>query len=264
MPLAPAQQLNPLAPLPRRTLRRGPVATCALALLMLGANLSAPRARASGPQPAAPTALQSEAKLQPHAGRAQPHADPAQAHAEPAQPAPINWFGCGADAVARSGPPLALALLNFSLLLLLLVRLGRRPLRTFLDTRRRELSEQIAEATQLRVRAEQQLAAAQRLLAGVEREVAELRAQATRDADHERERLLAEAAAESQRIIAVAERSLEQEVERIKRRLEVGAIAAALEAAERLLHDRVTAEDRQRLDEACLLQLLQPADGGPS
>lgn len=176
--------------------------------------------------------------------------------------APINWFGCGADTVAHSGPPLALALLNFALLLWLVVRLGRRPLRIFLDTRRRELEEQIAEASQLRAQAEQQLAAAQQQLGRVEGEVAELLAAAARDAEHEREHLLSQAAAEAQRIVAGAERTLRQEVDRIRRQLEVGAIGAALEAAERLLQQSVTADDRQRLQEECLAQLGQPS-GGP-
>jgi len=175
--------------------------------------------------------------------------------------APINWFGCGADTVAHRGPPLALALLNFALLLWLVVRLGRRPLRIFLDTRRRELEEQIAEASHLRAQAEQQLAAAQQQLERVEGEIAELLAAAARDAEHERDHLLSQAAAEAQRIVASAERTLRQEVDRIRRQLEVGAIGAALEAAERLLQQRVTADDRRRLQEECLAQLGQPSSG---
>lgn len=188
-----------------------------------------------------------------------PHAPPP--HGAAPAPAPINWVGCAADDVARSGPPLALALLNFTLLVLVLLRLGRRPLRTFLDTRQRELREQIAEAAALRAQAEQQLASARRQLERVQGEVAELLATAAREAEHEREHLLREATEESRRIIAGAERTLRQEIERIKRQLEVGAIQAALQAAETLLRERLTTEDQQRLREECLGQLTAPAPG---
>jgi F-type H+-transporting ATPase subunit b len=103
-----------------------------------------------------------------------------------------------------------------------------------------EISEQIAEGARAREAAEQQRKEIEAKLAGLEAEVAEMRAQARRDADAEAQRLRALAREEAQKIDAAARAEIVA-AERAAR-MELKALAArqAVERAEALLREELT------------------------
>ena len=58
----------------------------------------------------------------------------------------------------------------------------------------------------------------------------------------------------AQRIVEAADRTMTEEIKRIRAQLEVEAVDAAISAAEKLLRKKVTEADRKRLDEQYLTQ----------
>jgi F-type H+-transporting ATPase subunit b len=123
-----------------------------------------------------------------------------------------------------------------------------------------EISEQIAEGARAREAAERQRKEIEAKLAGLDAEVAEMRAQAKRDAEAEAQRLRALAREEAQKIeaagqaeIAAAERAA---------RMELKALAArqAVERAEALLRDELTPKAEAAIFAAFVQELAGSAN----
>jgi len=193
----------------------------------------------------------------PHAARGG-HGDAHGGHGH--GPSPINWFSLDYVGSKLRGlfyaknkppkwanPPLGFAILNFSLLLVILVWLARKPISTYLRERAARVSADLDEAAELRDKARDKLGQIDAKLDAMDDEIAQIKESVARDAEAEKERIIAAANKEAESIVASASRTIDQEVARAKRRLEVAAIEAAMESAEKLLRKNVTAADRERL-----------------
>lgn len=123
-----------------------------------------------------------------------------------------------------------------------------------------EISEQIAEGARAREAAERQRKEIEAKLAGLEAEVAEMRAQAKREAEAEAQRLRALAREEAQKI----ELSAQAEIAAAERaaRFELKALAArqAVERAEALLREELTPKTEAALFAAFVQDLAGSAN----
>jgi F-type H+-transporting ATPase subunit b len=121
--------------------------------------------------------------------------------------------------------------------------------------RAEEIARMIAEGTRAREAAERQRQEAQAKLANIEREVAEMRAEANRDAEAEAQRLRALAREEAEKI----ERAAQAEIVAAERaaRMELKAFAArlAVERAETLLREELTPKSEAALFQAFVQEL---------
>ena len=84
-------------------------------------------------------------------------------------------------------------------------------------------------------------------MAGLDAEIAELKAQYHAQGVAERDKLIAEATAEAARIRKEAERSAELEFTRLSARLEAEVVDRAMDAAEQAIREKLTPADQRRL-----------------
>jgi len=142
---------------------------------------------------------------------------------------------------------LGFQVLNTAILVAVLVRFTRQPLRDYLARRRGAIAGAIAEADAELERARAELEGLRARLARVEQEEVALLRDAEERAEAERERTLARAGEVAMRVREEARRVAEQEIERARRTLreEAGALAVSLAAG--LIQENVRAEDDERL-----------------
>lgn len=161
------------------------------------------------------------------------------------------------------GWDLALRWVNLLLLLGVLVYAARRPISVLMADRRDKIRDDIDSAAELLRQAETRHTEWQRKLVQLEEELDEIRATARRRASEERERILAEARELSERIERDAMLTVEQELRRAQEELRDEAAVLATELAARILAEKVTDSDRDRLLDEFILRIEQtgPTDG---
>lgn len=164
-----------------------------------------------------------------------------------------NWFSFsfGPDKERKNGP-LAFAILNFVILLILLVKVGRGRISNYLRLRYEGVRRALDEAEALRKQAQQQLADVEARASKLDKEIEEIRASVAADAEQERQRIISAAEAEANRIVEAADRTINEEVKRVRAQLERDAVNAALSAAEKLLRQQIGEGDHKRLTDEYL------------
>jgi len=149
--------------------------------------------------------------------------------------------------------------LNFAIVLAAAIYALRKAA-PFFRNRADEISQKIAEGTRAREAAEQQRREAQARLAGIETEVAEMRAEAKRSAQAEAERLRALARSEADAV----ERSAQAEIAAAERaaRLELKTLAAriAVERAEAVLRQELSPQAESALFRTFVAELERSAN----
>ena len=137
--------------------------------------------------------------------------------------------------------------LNLLIIVGLIVYFGRGPISEFFKGRREGIQSDLSEASELLTAAEQRNAELQRRLVDLTGEVEEIREGASRRAEEEAERILAEARATADRIRSDAQAAVDQELRRAQAALRDEAADLALEMAAKKLSDTVSESDRERL-----------------
>lgn len=148
-------------------------------------------------------------------------------------------------------------IMNFAVLVVVVVVLARKPLKKGLNDRIQGIKDELADLESRRGKALAELAAVEKRLKDAEGDretiVAEFRAQG----EKEREKIIAAAEDNAQRIKAQAQFTIEQEtaMAKVELRREVAQLSAAL--AEDLLKQKITAEDQTRLVDEYLAKVQQ-------
>jgi F-type H+-transporting ATPase subunit b len=185
--------------------------------------------------------------------RAQPkpsHVPAPQEEATSEQPAPINWFEFGTET-----PPFVAMVVNFSLLAGGFYVFGRKPVAAALQSRRDSIARDIEEAEKMRREAEARAKTYQAKLDSLEEEVRTAREALVRAGEAERDRIVSDAEAKSERQHKDALFLVEQELKQIRQDLWRDTLDAAVAAAEELLRRSVTQADQERLAEDYLADL---------
>lgn len=136
---------------------------------------------------------------------------------------------------------------NLLIVLGLIFYFGRGPISEFFKSRREGIQSDLSEAAELLTAAEQRNAELQRRLVDLTSEIEEIREGASRRAEQEAERILAEARATADRIRSDAQAAVDQELRRAQTELREEAADLALEIAAKKLSDTVSDGDRDRL-----------------
>lgn len=139
------------------------------------------------------------------------------------------------------------AVVNFSLLCAILYFAARKPLQAFLATRRSAMEEAIRDAAAAKAKAEARYQEYTDRLAGLDQELAKLRADIARGAEDDKKRILAEAEETAARLRRDTETLIRQHAEGLERRIRAEVVEAAMSSAERLLRERVGSDDQRRL-----------------
>ena len=182
-----------------------------------------------------------------HVSKHAAHAD-AHGHDAAAGGETINWFSFDyGPGKAHANPPFFWMLVNFAILLFLLAKFAMPAIGRYLRQRSAQVRTDLDAAAALRREAEGQLDTITKKLHQLDKEIAEIKTSVAVDAEREKAQIVENAEEEAKRIVENAERTVQQEIERVKRTLEVTAIQAAMDAAEKILTDRVTEDDHIRL-----------------
>ena len=156
------------------------------------------------------------------------------------------------------------AVVNFTLLVILLVRFGRAPIRDFLGNRRKEMEKAINEAAEAKTAAEAKLKEYQDRLGQLDQELAKLRADLIAAGEEDRRRIAAEGEETARRMKMETDALIDQHAKALTAQVRRDVVDAAVAAAERMLREQVTAEDQQRLAEGFRRELASSAKGGLS
>lgn len=149
------------------------------------------------------------------------------------------------------------AVVNFGLLLFVLRRLGKKPLTSFLEERRREIEVGMTEAAEAKKKAEVVFGEYTSRMQTLDQELAKLREDMAKAAADEKARTIAEAEEGATRMRAETEALIKRQAELLEAQIRREVVDAAVSAAERAVRQAANAEDQQRLAEAFAQELAR-------
>jgi F-type H+-transporting ATPase subunit b len=146
-----------------------------------------------------------------------------------------------------ASPPFAFALINFAILLALLAWKGKPFAQKTAQDRHDLIKSALDEAARLRKQAADKLAEYETRLKAADAEIQQMVAGMRTDAENEKQRILAAAAAQAAHMKRDAEQRIAAEIELARAQLTREVTAAATAATEKLLREKMTAGDQQKL-----------------
>ncbi|HZS38197.1 MAG TPA: F0F1 ATP synthase subunit B [Polyangia bacterium] len=152
-------------------------------------------------------------------------------------------------------PPFGFALVNFGIFALIMYRLAGKPLKNFVAERHSSIRKDLDEASRLRKEAEAKLHEYEQKVSNVEAEIDSLVKSIQREAEAEKERILAAAAEQATRLKADAQKQIEAEIARARSELRRGVIEAAVAAADEILKQQIGADDQRKMAERYVTDL---------
>ncbi len=144
-------------------------------------------------------------------------------------------------------PPVLASFINFALLAFVLFRFGKTPVMTALAKRKKDITQDIDAANELKVDAEKRLKNYERQLSRIEERRKDLQEEARLQWEVEKKRILDEAQEKSERLRKDARFRVEQELKQAQADLMREAIDGSVAAAEALLKSRIQSADQERL-----------------
>jgi F-type H+-transporting ATPase subunit b len=144
-------------------------------------------------------------------------------------------------------PPFVLMLINFGLLLFILAKYGGPPARKLAEERHDQIKVALDEAAKLRDQAAEKLKEYETRIKDVDSEVKKLVDGIRADAEADKKRILEAASAQAVQMKKDAELRIAAEIELARAQLTREVAAAAAGATEKLLKEKITADDQNKL-----------------
>ena len=144
-------------------------------------------------------------------------------------------------------PPFVFMLLNFGILLLILAKYGGPAARKLAQERHDQIKTALDEAAKLRDQAAQKLAEYETRIKDVDSEVKKLVDGIRADAEADKKRILEAAAAQAVQMKKDADQRIAAEIELARTQLTREVASAAANATEKMLKEKVTADDQTKL-----------------
>lgn len=165
--------------------------------------------------------------------------------------------GEGEHGGGHHGPPsfVWFHLINLIILAALLIPRLRRPLADFLVRRSDGIREALEKSERARKEAEVRAAELEQKLQSLTQDIEQMKSHASAEAKAEAAKLVQNAQANADRFQADAERLLKEEVSKARVQMRQEVVELAVELAQRMITERVTQQDHQRLTEDYLRQL---------
>lgn len=156
------------------------------------------------------------------------------------------------------------SVVNFTLLVILIVRMGRKPVASFLGARREGIERGISEAAAVKRAAEEAFNTYTDRMKSLDAELAKLRKDVAEAAERDRARIVAEANESVARLKAETDSLVQRQAEQLEAQIRREVVQAAAEAAEKAARELTTPEDQQRLAETFMRELSKLADRAES
>jgi F-type H+-transporting ATPase subunit b len=169
----------------------------------------------------------------------------------------VNAQGHEGEEAHGSALDLVFRVVNFAILAGALVYLLKRPLGNYLNAKAEQIRSDLAAAVGKRERAEAERREAEARLAGLDQEIAAVRAKGLAQAEDERRRILQAAENEAARLAERAKKEIEAELELARRKLTARAAELSIEMARKKLGEEMGEVDRRALFEKGLEKLTE-------
>jgi F-type H+-transporting ATPase subunit b len=153
-------------------------------------------------------------------------------------------------------------IVDFLVLVVLLVWLARKPASEFFAKRRSDIADKLAEAERIKAEAEAKYAEYQKRLSNMGAELEELKDEIIKAGEAERDRMVVEAERKASRLRKDAEFVVEQRIKQLQKDLRAEMVQAAVDAASKVLEERTTDADQEKLTKDFIAKLGPLAKGG--
>jgi F-type H+-transporting ATPase subunit b len=167
----------------------------------------------------------------------------------------------GKTADGAPQPGFLFALINFSILMAVLGFLAVPKLKVFIRSRSTRMAKDLDEAAKMKAEAEAKLKEYEAKLARLEDDIAKLTADIRAEAEAEKARIVAAAEANAARAMADAEKAIAGEMARVRAHLEGTAVNAAIEAATKVIRERIVDADQKALADRFIQTLASSRSG---
>lgn len=137
--------------------------------------------------------------------------------------------------------------INFSLFVVLLFVLLRKPLKKMLVDRRSSIETLVSEARAQKDAADKKYAEFSQKLALFESEAKAINERARADAEAMKAKIIAEAKASAEKIVSDAQATVDANLQEYKDEIKKETIAKAIELAEKIIREAVSADDQRRI-----------------
>jgi len=149
----------------------------------------------------------------------------------------------------------AFQIVNFIILMAILIKFIRPPLKSYLEKRHNQVKEELQKARDLSEAADKAYREAQQRLENIDAEIKAIREKMLKDMEAEKQRLMEEAEKKAELIKAQAYQGLKEEIAQIKKRLKEEISLEALSLAEGIVKKSINKEDQKRLVDLYVRQL---------
>ncbi len=151
---------------------------------------------------------------------------------------------------------------NLLLIVGVLAYFARKPLAEYMQQRRQGIQESLETSARILEQAETKLSEWNERAARLDAELGEIRETSRRLAEEERDKILAQAQATAERIRNDAQAAVDQELRRARSVLSAEAAELAVDLAAKLIADKVSDDDQQRLFDEFLSRVEDRAKAG--
>ena len=151
------------------------------------------------------------------------------------------------NTAAKERHDLIIKIINFSLLVVALGYLLRKPAREFFSQRSEDIRKALEEGRAALEKSQAQLSAVEEKLKHLEEEIAGFKASAEKEMEAERKRLAEESVREAEKILEMTRVRIDSATRAAKLELRTSTARQALQLAEQMIRDRMDDAARQRL-----------------
>lgn len=164
----------------------------------------------------------------------------------------LTWLTTAFAAEAEAAEPLnwtdfAYRVVATTIVVVVLVKLLKKPIATFLSSRREEIQRLLAELETKTAEARAEHARVQEKLATLEAETRKIVDELITEGEAEKQKIIEAAHREADYIQQQAQIAIEQEIQAARDRLKDEVIDLSVEAAENIIEKKMKAEDQKRL-----------------
>jgi F-type H+-transporting ATPase subunit b len=138
-------------------------------------------------------------------------------------------------------------LMNFTLLVIVLFLLLRKPVSQAMNNRIKQIEDQFSELEAKKNEAEKELAEYNKKFLQLEQEAEKIIAEYVKQGNEAKQRILQEAETATHKLEEQARKNLEHEFEKAKLKLREEVLEQALDKAEKIIKNKITTEDQKRL-----------------
>jgi F-type H+-transporting ATPase subunit b len=146
--------------------------------------------------------------------------------------------------------------LNFAILAIAGFFIAKKPVAEFFSSRKQEIADELSSLEQQRADAEKKLAEYQAKFKNLDQESKLIVADYIKQGEEAKERILAEAAAQADKLEDMAKRNIEQEFKAAKAALQQEIVELAMEKAEAVIKESISSEDQDSLVDQYLKKVV--------